>query len=56
MKNFDELYDMYVDGEELLYNELCDYDFDELIHECNKNISKYYGFREWLDDMRQYYE
>lgn len=56
MITFDEMYNMYTKGDEQLYNELCNADFNELIHKCNKNIGLYYDFREWLDDIRSYYE
>lgn len=56
MKNFDELYEMYINGDEQLYIELCDVDIVDIIHDCNKNICLYYDFREWLESVREYFE
>ncbi len=55
MKTFDELYNLYHTGNEQLYDELDHVDFDNLYDECDKNLSKYYEFKCWLEDAEQYY-
>lgn len=56
MKTFEELYNMYKNGNEALYDELDYADFEELYHECDKTIAKYYEFKYWLENSEQYYE
>lgn len=54
-KSFSELYNMYHNCDDLLYNELDYADFDELYCECDKDLAKYYEFKCWLEDIDQYY-
>lgn len=55
MTNFDDLYNMYSNGDEALYAALEGMDFNDLYHECDKNIAKYYEFKCWLENAEQYY-
>lgn len=55
MTNFDDLYEMYSNGDEALYAALEGMDFNKLYRECDKNIAKYYEFKCWLENAEQYY-
>lgn len=55
MTNFEDLYNMYSNRDEALYAALEGMNFEELYHECNKDLAKYYEFRCWLEDAEQYY-
>lgn len=53
--DFIELYNMYHNTDEQLYDKLDYVDFDELYIECDKDLDKYYEFKCWLEDVDQYY-
>ena len=56
MKTFEELYDMYCEGDENIYEHLYDVDFDELYEEADKQLAKYYEFKTWLETQEQFYD
>ena len=56
MKTFEELYEMYNNGDETIYDELDNMNFDDLYHECDKNIADYYDFKNWLENEEKYYK
>lgn len=57
MKTFNELYEMYTRGDDNIYLELfAGVDFEELYHECDKDIAKYYEFKTWLEYSEEYYD
>ena len=54
--NFDDFYKMYKKGDERIYDFL-NYDIivGYLYPECNKDLSKYYNFRCWLESIEYCY-
>lgn len=54
MKNFERLFEMYVAGNKSIYDEVKVADFKDLYHECDKNLSKYYEFKCWLESIEEY--
>lgn len=57
MKTIEELYEMYKNGDASIYDELTDVDIKDLYREsCNKKISEYYEFSEWLMSVSDYYK
>ena len=56
MKTFDELYEMYKNGDDDIFFELdcLATDIDDLVRECRKDMTKYYGFEQFLYNMLEY--
>lgn len=54
-KNFDELFAMYNNCDEEIWEALEECDFDELYRECGKRLAETYNFRLFLEDQEQYY-
>lgn len=56
MKKFNELFEMYNNGDENIYLELfAGVDFSELYSECDKYLAKYEQFKRWLKYSEDYY-
>lgn len=52
---FEKLYEMYHNGDEAIYDYLSKEVFEELYHECYKNLAKFYEFSCWLESIEEYY-
>lgn len=48
MTNFDELYELYTNSNEHLYDLLDKDNIHDLIDECHKNLAEYYEFQQFL--------
>lgn len=55
MLSFEELFGMYINGDESIYDCLCLDDFDYLYDICDHDLSKYYSFKCWLESIEVYY-
>lgn len=55
MKTFEELFEMYCEGDEAIYDALYDVDWDEIYEDSSKNLAKYYEFQIWLESQEQFY-
>lgn len=55
-KTIEELYEMYKNGDERIYDELTDVDLKDLRYECTKKkMSEYYEFCAWLMSVAEFY-
>ena len=53
--NFEKINDFYTTGDERIYDYVCPDNIDDLIHECTKNLAKYYELYNFLNDLKIYF-
>lgn len=52
---FEKIYEMYCNGDEKIFEVLNAEIFEELYHECKKDLAKYYEFMGWLGNVEYCY-
>ena len=54
-KDFDFYYNLYINGNEELYDSLDIHTIKELERACDSDLAMYYDFKCWLIGMEEYY-